>query len=48
MTRLYGWGPTNERVHYPAPHSHYKTTTFLAALRLDGLFAPQGQRISIP
>jgi len=40
MTRLYGWGPTNQRVHYAAPHSHYKTTTFLAALRLDGLFAP--------
>jgi transposase len=40
MTRLYGWGPTHERVHYAAPHSHYKTTTFLAALRLDGLFAP--------
>jgi transposase len=40
MTRLYGWGPKNQRVHYAAPHSHYKTTTFLAALRLDGLFAP--------
>jgi transposase len=40
MTRLYGWGPTDQRVPYAAPHSHYKTTTFLSALRLDGLFAP--------
>ena len=40
MTRLYGWGPLGERVHYPAPHGHWKTTTFVAAFRLDGLFAP--------
>lgn len=40
MTRLYGWGPTDQRVHYPTPFGHWKTTTFLAAFRLDGLFAP--------
>jgi len=40
MTRLYGWGPTHQRVEYAVPHGHWKTTTFVAALRLDGLFAP--------
>ena len=40
MTRLYGWGPTHQRVEYPVPHGHWKTTTFVAAFRLDGLFAP--------
>ena len=40
MTRLYGWGPTAERVHDPAPHGHWKTTTFVAAFRLSGLLAP--------
>ncbi len=40
MTRLYGWGPTDQRVCYNVPHGHWKTTTFVAAFRLDGLFAP--------
>lgn len=40
MTRLYGWGPTNQRVIGTVPHGHWKTTTFLAAFRLSGLFAP--------
>jgi transposase len=40
MTRLYGWGPTDERVNYAAPFGHWKTTTFVAASRLGGLFAP--------
>lgn len=40
MTRLYGWGPTHQRVAYPVPHGHWKTTTFVAAFRLGGLFAP--------
>ena len=40
MTRLHGWRPTNQRVHYAAPRSRYKTTNFLAALRLGGLFTP--------
>ena len=40
MTRLYGWGPKGERVIDRVPHGHWKTTTFVAALRLGGLFAP--------
>ena len=40
MTRLYGWGPTDRRVADPVPHGHWKTTTFVAAFRLGGLFAP--------
>lgn len=40
MTRLYGWRPTHQRVIDTVPHGHWKTTTFLAAFRLSGLFAP--------
>ena len=40
MTRLYGWGPAGRRVVDAVPHGHWKTTTFVAALRLSGLFAP--------
>jgi transposase len=40
MTRLYGWGPTAQRIRCPVPQGHWKTTTFVAAFRLDGLFAP--------
>lgn len=40
MTRLYGWGPRDQRVVDHAPHGHWKTTTFVAGFRLDGLFAP--------
>jgi transposase len=40
MTRLYGWGPTHERVFDAVPFGHWKTTTFVAAFRLGGLFAP--------
>jgi transposase len=40
MTRLYGWGPVGGRVVDAAPHGHWKTTTFVVALRLTGLFAP--------
>jgi transposase len=40
MTRRYGWGPTHERVADAVPFGHWKTTTFVAAFRLDGLFAP--------
>ncbi len=40
MTRLYGWGPTDERVLDNVPRGHWKTTTFLAAFRRGGLFAP--------
>jgi transposase len=40
MTRRYGWGPTQQRVVDHVPHGHWKTTTFVAAFRLQGLFAP--------
>ena len=40
MTRLYGWGPKSERVVDSVPYGHWKTTTFVAAFRSDGLFAP--------
>jgi transposase len=40
MARRYGWGPTHERVVGRVPHGHWKTTTFVAALRADGPTAP--------
>lgn len=40
MTPIYGWGPTHERVVEPVPHGHWKTITFVGALRSTGLFAP--------
>jgi transposase len=40
MTRLYGWGSTDRRVIDAVPHGHWKTTTFVVALRLTGLVAP--------
>ena len=40
MTRLYGWGPTDERLIEYVPHGHWMTTTFVGALRTTGLVAP--------
>ena len=40
MTPLYGWAAIGKRVIDHVPHGHRKTTTFLAALRHDGLTAP--------
>lgn len=40
MTPLYGWAERGKRVLDSVPHGHWKTTTFLAALRHDGLTAP--------
>jgi transposase len=40
MTPLRGWAPKGERLVDYAPHGHWKTTTFLAALRHDALTAP--------
>jgi DDE superfamily endonuclease len=40
MTRLYGWGPRGERLVDAAPYGHWKTTTFVAGLRSDGVIAP--------
>ena len=40
MTRLRGWAPIGERLVDKAPHGHWKTATFLAALRNDRSEAP--------
>jgi transposase len=40
MARLYGWGPRSERVVSDVPHGHWKTTTFIGALRTSGMTAP--------
>lgn len=40
MTPAYGWGPTTERVVESVPHGHWKTITFVGALRASGLVAP--------
>jgi transposase len=40
MTRLYGRAPRNRRLVDAVPHGHWHTTTFIAALRCDGLTAP--------
>lgn len=40
MTRAYGRTPIGERLVDYVPHGHWKTTTFVAALRDDGLTAP--------
>lgn len=40
MTRLRGRAPRGERLVDYVPHGHWKTTTFLAALRITGLTAP--------
>ena len=40
MARPYGRAPRGERCRAPVPHGHWKTTTFTAGLRYDGLAAP--------
>lgn len=40
MTRLLARAPRGTRVIDYVPHGHWKTTTFLAALRVEGLTAP--------
>jgi hypothetical protein len=40
MARLYGRSPRGERCRAAVPHGHWKTTTFTAGLRSDGLVAP--------
>jgi transposase len=40
MARLYGRATRGERCRAPIPHGHWKTTTFVGALRLDGMSAP--------
>ena len=40
MARRYGWGPRSRRVIGDVPHGHWKTTTFVGALRTSGMTAP--------
>jgi len=40
MARRYGRAPKGERLRAAIPHGHWKTMTFIAGLRLDGLVAP--------
>jgi transposase len=40
MARLRGRSKRGERCRSPVPHGHWKTTTFVGALRLEGLTAP--------
>jgi len=40
MTPLRGWAPVGQRLVAKVPHGHWKTLTFLAGLRCDGIHAP--------
>jgi transposase len=40
MAPLRGWGPKGERLRAFVPHGHWRTLTFLGALRCDRLTAP--------
>ncbi len=40
MAPAYGWSPRGERLIGRAPHGHWQTMTFLAALRVDRIDAP--------
>ena len=40
MARLRGRAPRGERLRAGVPHGHWRTTTFVAGLRLGGIEAP--------
>lgn len=40
MAPLRGWGPRGKRLTALVPHGHWKTLTFIAALRADRIDAP--------
>jgi transposase len=40
LIRRYGRSRRGDRVHDHTPHHHWETSTFVAALRVDGLTAP--------
>ena len=40
MAPLYGWGQKGKRLKGLAPHGHWRTLTFLGALRANALTAP--------
>jgi transposase len=41
MARLRGRAPRGERLRAAIPHGHWRTTTFVAGLRLSGIDAPR-------
>jgi transposase len=40
MARRRGRAPRGQRLRAAVPHGHWKTTTFVAGLRQDGMIAP--------
>ena len=40
MARVRGRAPRGQRLRAAVPHGHWKTTTFVAGLRQDGIIAP--------
>jgi len=40
MARSHGRAPKGQRLRMSLPHGHWKTTTFVGALRLSGMVAP--------
>ena len=40
MARMYGRAPRGKRCRAPVPHGHWKTTTLVAGVTLDGILAP--------
>lgn len=40
MAPLRGWAPVGRRLHAKVPYGHWRTMTFLAALRCDRIDAP--------
>lgn len=40
MAPLRGWAPKGQRLHAKVPYGHWKTMTFIAALRSDRIDAP--------
>ena len=40
MARRYGRGPRGKRVDGPVPHGHWKSTTFVGGLTVNGFIAP--------
>jgi transposase len=40
MAPLRGWAPRGQRLAASVPHGHWKTLTFVAALRIDRVDAP--------
>lgn len=40
MTRTHGWGDKGKPLIAKVPHGHWKTLTFIAGLKHDGIVAP--------